>query len=85
MLLVFRAISGQFHQPSAVKSISSKSLEPLGNQGFYLFDGGTGPTTVAGAQIGTDNNVYWNAGATMGALWLNSTFFSPTSAKPLNI
>jgi hypothetical protein len=51
---------------------------------FRLLDGGTGPTAVAGAQIGTDSSVYWNAGATTGALWPNSTFFGPTTAKPVN-
>jgi hypothetical protein len=50
-----------------------------------IFDGGTGPTAIAsGPQLEPDSSIYWNAGATSGALWPNSSFFSPTTTRPVN-
>jgi hypothetical protein len=50
-----------------------------------IFDGGTGPTAIAsGPQLEPDSSIYWNAGTTNGALWPNSTFFSPATTRPVN-
>jgi hypothetical protein len=65
-----------------------KSLDPA-FKGLVMtariFDGGSGPTAaITGAQLEPDSHIYWNAGTTGGALWPNSTFFSPTTIRPAN-
>jgi hypothetical protein len=35
-------------------------------------------------QLEPDSSIYWNAGTTNGALWPNSTFFSPSTTRPVN-
>jgi hypothetical protein len=50
-----------------------------------IFDGGTGPSAMAsGPQLEPDSAIYWNAGTSSGALWPNSSFFSPTTTRPIN-